>query len=163
MTGFRLAFAIFLLLPLGCSSGPIKPAPADPTDAAGFVERGDGYAEAGEYEKAAADYREAIRLDPQDGDGYNSLAWLLATCPKDGIRDGKQAVELAKKACELADWKDADYLATLAAAQAECGNFEEAVRWQKKALKLGFEDDEDTEAARAKLKLYQQGKPYRDE
>ncbi len=171
MTVRRLAWAFLLLLPVACSNARVNPglAPADqaeddelaarePQDAEDFLERGDGYAERGEYQKALADYKEALRLAPDNADACNSLAWLLATCPDDGVRDGRRAVELATKACRSSDWKDADYLGTLAAAHAECGDFKEAVKWQKEALKLGLDDEE----ARRQLKLYQQGKPYRE-
>jgi hypothetical protein len=33
----------------------------------------------------------------------NNLAWVLCTSPEDKLRDGKRAVELAAKACELTD------------------------------------------------------------
>jgi cytochrome c-type biogenesis protein CcmH/NrfG len=177
MTVPRLACALLLLLPVACSGPPVsKPRPPDaeakkgepepnrpePTDAAGFVKRGDDYVDEGEYDRAIADYKEAIRLAPDDEEAYNSLAWLLATCTEERVRDGKQAVELATKACELTKWEDADTLSTLAAAEAECGHFAEAVKWQKKALKLGFEKTEDTKAARDQLRLYEAGKPYRE-
>jgi cytochrome c-type biogenesis protein CcmH/NrfG len=175
MTVLRVACALLMFLPVACICRTIDPGPPgaeeqgkqetdaqDPKDAKGFVERGDDYVERGEYDKAIADYKEAIRLAPEESEGYNSLAWLLATCTEDRVRDGKKAVELATKACELTKWKDADTLSTLAAAHAESGHFDEAVKWQKKALKIGFDDDEDTKAAREQLKLYEAGKPYRE-
>ena len=67
---------------------------------------------------------------------YNNLAWVLATCPKDNLRQGKRAVELAERACKLADWKDVASLGSLAAAYAECGEYKEAQKWQKKAIEL---------------------------
>ena len=87
------------------------------------------------------------------------MGWLRATFPDAKYRDGKQAVEYATKACELADWKNAEWLGTLAAAYAEFGDFDKAVEWQKKALELaGLEE---VEGLREQLSLYQAGKPYR--
>jgi len=114
------------------------------------------------YDKAVERYTKDIRLNPSDPDASNALAWLLATWPMDEGRDGKRAVELATKACELSNWKDAACLDTLAAAQAECGDFKQAIKWQKKAIELGVSKGE-LEKARLRLKLYGEGKPYRDE
>ena len=36
------------------------------------------------------------------------------------------------------------------------------LRWQKKALKIGFDEPEDTKTAREQLKLYEAGKPCRE-
>jgi hypothetical protein len=72
--------------------------------------------------------------------------------------NGTLALEHATKACELSGWKRADYLDT----HAEGGNFDEAVRWQKKALAIGFPDRETAESARRRLKRYEDGKPYRE-
>jgi hypothetical protein len=38
----------------------------------------------------------------------------------------------------------------------------EAVKWQMRALEIGYEGKEDEEKARKRLKLSEAGKPYRD-
>src|SRR5262249_50929833 len=123
--------------------------------------RGRAWAEKKEYGRAIKDYDEAIRLDPKDAKAFNRLAWLLATCPVNKWRDGKRAVETARRACELSARKNGNYLDTLAAAYAEAGQFAEAIRWQKKAL----EDESFATAqgsdARKRLELYKAKKPYR--
>jgi len=57
--------------------------------------------------------------------------------------------------------KDAGPLETLASAHAENGNFKEAVEWQKKAIELGVSQHFRAEEAQDRLKLYEEGKPYR--
>ena len=50
---------------------------------------------------------------------------------------------------------------TLAAACAETGDFESAVKWQTEAILL-FSMIKDREAGEARLKLYLDKKPYRE-
>ena len=45
-------------------------------------------------------------------------------------------MEDAKKACDLAKWKRAAYIDTLAAACAESGDFDSAVRYEQQAIDL---------------------------
>ena len=85
----------------------------DPKDPKAYEIRGAAYHDRGDYDKAIADYDEAIRLDPKYALPYNSLAWLLGTCPQAGFRDGKKAVEYATKACELSMWNDPSMVDTL--------------------------------------------------
>ena len=75
-------------------------------------------------------------------------------------RDGKSAVAFATKACELTEWKDPGSLETLAAACAESGEFDAAVKWQTKAIGL-LSDEKQQEHYGTRLTLYQQRKPYR--
>ena len=114
-----------------------------------------------QYEKAIADYKELIRLEPKNALGHNNYAWLLATAPEEKVRDGKLAVELAKKAIEFEPKKAAWYGDTLAAAYAEIGDFDEAVRLQERAL----EDPElkNNTEAKQRLELYRKKMPYRQE
>ena len=133
----------------------------DPKDAYAYLTRGLAWEVKQEYDKAIADYTEIIRLDPKFASAYNSRAWLWATCPDAKYRDGKKAVESATKACELSDWKKAYHIGTLAAAYAEAGDFDAAVKWQTKANGL-YTKTEDKTKGQERLKLYQQKKLYRE-
>ena len=106
-------------------------------------------------------YDEAIRLDPKDAWVRSQRAWVWATCPNANYRDGKKAVEEARLACELAGWKEASALSSLAAACAEAGDFDAAVRWQTRAGGL-VPDGEDRSKYEARLKLYRATRPYRE-
>ena len=77
--------------------------------------------------EAAAHYREALRLNPNDVVALNNLAWLLATNPDDTVRNGYEAMAYGERACALTQWSNPVFLATFAAAQAERGNFQQAV------------------------------------
>ena len=63
-------------------------------------------------------------------DALNTRAWFRATWPDPKWRDGRQAVQDAKQACNLTGWQKVYIIDTLAAAYAECGNFDSAVRYE---------------------------------
>src|SRR5207249_3879936 len=113
-------------------------------------------------EHALADYAEAIRLNPKYASAINNRAWIYATTKVEKFRNGKLAVEEATKACELTGWKNPGYLDTLSVAYAEVGNFEQAIRWQKKALEDPTYEKEDGDDAKVKLALFEKKQPFRE-
>ena len=135
----------------------------DPKFANPYIGRGNAYQSKNDYDRAIADYDEAIRLDPKDAIAYDILASLLATCAQAGFRDGKKAVEYAAKACELSEWKSPDFVDTLAAAYAEAGDFEAAIRWETKFLATSNLSEKDAADAKSRLALYQAHRPYHEE
>src|SRR5262245_18884644 len=124
--------------------------------------RASAYDDLGQFDKAVADYTQACTLAPDDADAHNALAWILATCPQAACRNGEKAVEHATLACKLTDHKDAINLDTLAAAYAESGKYKEAVEWQKRAIAAAADAD-DREEFQERLRLYQAGKPFRND
>ncbi|HSQ55508.1 MAG TPA: tetratricopeptide repeat protein [Gemmata sp.] len=115
----------------------------------------------GEFIKCNDDLNEAITLDPKDAEAYAIRAMNFAAWPDDKLRDGKKAMANGKKACELTGWKVGYPLEAYAAACAECGNFEEAVNWQKKVLDDSAYMKMRSEYVRERLQLYKDKKPYR--
>jgi tetratricopeptide (TPR) repeat protein len=124
--------------------------------------RADAYLSVGKHAEAIADYNEALKLKPEDPGVLNNLAWVLATSPDEGVRDGKRAIELATKAAKLTDNKQAHILSTLAAAYAETGDFDKAAEWSKKAVDIGSEDPETNDQLKKELASYGEKKPWRE-
>jgi tetratricopeptide (TPR) repeat protein len=126
--------------------------------------RGESYQSLKEYAKARDDFDVALTKDPAYPNLLNAYAWQLATCPEAKHRDGKKAMEYARAANEKSGYKRPECVDTLAAAHAEAGLFEEAIKLQKNAIGLlGPKADEQRKAMQARLKLYEAGKPFRSE
>ncbi len=127
----------------------------DPKYAAAFTFRAFAWDQKKEYDKAIADYNEVIRLDPKNAAAYDSLASIWVFCPEKMFRNGNKAVEFATSACKLSDWKEPNYLFTLAAAYAEAGEFEKAADCQSKANRL-YTNDDDRKRGEVLLRHYKQ-------
>lgn len=106
----------------------------DPQNVGAYHIRGCAWNLSHEYSKALRDLSEAVARDPTYNPAYSMRARIWASCPNSRYRDGKKAVESARKACELTKWDDPFTMEDLAAAYAESGEFEMAVKWQQKAI-----------------------------
>jgi tetratricopeptide (TPR) repeat protein len=137
----------------------------DPNLADTYISRANIFLRKKDYQHALADLQAALQMQMKikaPERALNSLAWLRATCPETGIRNGKEAVELAVKACELTDWKEWGIIDTLAAAYAEQGDFDQAIKYQKRVLELG-KSSTNSDERKHRLALYEQRTPYRDQ
>ena len=114
----------------------------------------------GQYGKALDDLDEVVKVAPNSVRALRERAWILATCPDAKVRNGEQAVNSATRACELTDWKDPHSLSTLAAAHSESGHFEDAVKWQQKAIELLIDTSPEKHEYRKTLDRYKANKPY---
>jgi len=112
-----------------------------------------------QYSAAIADYKKAIEIDPEFWLPYHNLAFLLAACENDEIRNGTLAVEYAQKSNDLLPTKYWVNYGALAAAYAEAGQFEKAKKTQQQAVIHAPEKEKDSASKR--FRLYNAGKPYR--
>src|SRR5262249_28855967 len=79
-------------------------------------------------------YKKVIHLQDRDAHAYGCMAWILTTAdPK--YRDPVQALQMAKKAVELAP-REASYRTALGIAHIRAGEGQAALRALKKAMKL---------------------------
>jgi tetratricopeptide (TPR) repeat protein len=110
----------------------------NPADANLYLERSRLYGRSGQIQAAKADQAEATRIEckPPGYHYFNAYAWLLATAPSAKARNGQIAIQYATEAADLTDWINPEVLDTLAAAYAENGQFDQAVKWERKASDL---------------------------
>jgi len=114
--------------------------------------------------EAIAACREGLRIYPFNFNLLNNLAWALATNPDAALRNGAEAVLLAERSCQLTSYEKPTLIGTLAAAYAEAGRFDEAVKAGEKAQRLALAAGEKEVAERNEelLKLYRAGRPYHE-
>src|SRR5438552_5607040 len=124
---------------------------------------GDAFLNKGLRRDAIAEYELAARSSPQDPLPRNNLAWLLATCGDTSIRDGAKATELASRAVQLSRGADPSCLRTLAAANAESGQFSEAIKVAQRGKEIATSQGnlQLANVLQGDIALYQIGLPVR--
>ena len=104
--------------------------------------------------------RSGLDLFPQSLDLSREFAWLTATSPALSFRDHAAAIARARFA--VRNLSNADSRDTLAAAYASAGQFDQAIREQRKAIADSAETRHLLPAYRQRLDLYRQRLVYRD-
>ncbi len=115
----------------------------------------------GQTRDAMSHYAAALLKHPDFPDALQHLAWIAATDAEPQLRNGVQAVEMARRACELTGQKRPGMLLTLAAAYAEAGRFGDALAAVGKADKLAkAQGNKELEAEAGRLQAaFQAGQP----
>jgi Tfp pilus assembly protein PilF len=116
------------------------------------------------YEEAIRFYRAGLKAQPNQEGILNNSAWLLATCPEAAFRNGPEAVRLATRACELSGYAKPLLIGTLAAAQAEAGDYQAAIATAERAAALATTLGQEKVVARNQelIQLYRQGQPFHE-
>ncbi len=110
---------------------------AKATDTNGYLFRGTANFAKGNYRAAASDFEKGVRINLRET--MTLCATLLGFklhARKSSLRNGKGALEKARRACELTQWQHYDPIDTLAAACADIGNFDDAVKYETQALNM---------------------------
>ena len=79
---------------------------------------------------------------PPNAATANILAIIQATAPDPKLRNGSQAIQYAYSACQSTRFQNAVYVRSLAAAYAEAGQFDEAIKWTDEAIRLVPEEEQ---------------------
>jgi protein O-mannosyl-transferase len=136
----------------------------EPNDARMYYNLGDALWRLGDYANAIASMERAIELAPGAGGraGKTALAWMLATAPTHGLRDGPKAIELLNAAHSDSMENDPGVLRVLAAASAQTGDFESGDRAAAEALQeaKASKDSDLTANLSRELTLYKSGRVY---
>jgi tetratricopeptide (TPR) repeat protein len=83
-----------------------------------------------------AGFLDAMQFDTNHVAMINDMALSFATNPDPALRNGKSAVRLATRACEMTGFKSISFDETLAAAYAEDSRFDEAISTEQLACSL---------------------------
>ncbi len=119
----------------------------------------------GKAQQAVENYRQALQWKPDWIEAQNDLAWLLATSEDPNVLNGAEALRLALIVCNATGYQDMNYLDTLAAANAEIGNFGEAVRIGQLVCDLATRSSlphSVLDSYQQRLDTYRRKLPYRD-
>ena len=121
------------------------------------------YQALGNWHEALNHWQQAMALDSNRVSAIAGAAWLMATAPDASVRNGGQAIGLAKSAIALSPGEDPDLLDVLAAAYAETGEFDRASTQISRAIAVADLRGNKELAAdlRLRQKLYLEKKPYR--
>jgi hypothetical protein len=135
----------------------------DPRDRRAHAALQDLYRSLGNEARSVAHLRKVVELASRDASWKTRLAWRLATTPDDEVRDGPEALRLARAAVDATGGNRPEPLDALAAALAETGRFRDAALAAERALAKARKSRPDlVPALEARLALYRKERPFRE-
>ena len=113
--------------------------------------------------EAMSQYASALLMQPDFPDALDGLAWILSADANPDFRNGPEAVKMSERACELTGRNDPAKLKTLAAAYAETGQFEAAIKTVQTAKDLAAKASRQQLVNECSLMLehFQRSEPWR--
>ncbi|NLS96864.1 MAG: tetratricopeptide repeat protein [Planctomycetaceae bacterium] len=135
----------------------------NPLDAKAAFCLGGLHLRCGEGAEAVSCYRRTLEIDPDAKMAMLALASVLATSEDPALRNGEEAVKLARRACKMSDFRDPQSLHVMAVSYAEAGRMSDAVAFAKNALEAAKAAGNDglADTIERSLLLFEQGKPLR--
>ncbi|MCG8608760.1 tetratricopeptide repeat protein [bacterium] len=136
----------------------------NPGFALGYMNLGSYHLLTGRSREAVAVYRRGLAATRHFSPLAMRLAWLLAASPDPTIRNGKEALLMAKSIVDDTELRDAETLDLLAVAYAETGQFNKAIQMSRQALQLSTQAQSKdlAEGIAHRLRLFESNKPYRE-
>jgi Tfp pilus assembly protein PilF len=118
----------------------------------------------GRISEGVEEWEKVLAIQSDNGNAMSNLAWVLATCPDESLRDGPKAVRLAEQALRLSGGRIPILFRTLAAAYAESGEFSKAIQIVHQGIELAKTQGNPTLATELQdnIALYQEHQPLRD-
>lgn len=113
----------------------------------------------GREREAVADYEAALRTSPTYRIAHSNLTWIRAASPDASLRNGDAALRHARAALALGADAQGITPVALAAAHAEAGEFDQAVKLIEESIKKKQYPEPDR--LKSWLELYRGKKPYR--
>lgn len=114
----------------------------------------------GEDGRAKADLKVVVTQGKRNlGADYQLLALLCSVSTDAGVRCGEEAVMFAEKVGSMTEWKQWVSFSILAAAWAEFGDFDQAVRAARQAVDLAPPEMKETRQER--VRLFESRRPLR--
>jgi tetratricopeptide (TPR) repeat protein len=117
----------------------------------------------GALDGAIDQYRQAIELNPTDVKAQANLAWVLAVSPETPQMKGAIAIKLAQQANRMSGGENPVILHILAAAYAQLGEFDEALKTAELGLQLATSQKNSllADSFRRDMELFRNGLPER--
>lgn len=144
----------------GASKALLQATKVQPENLAAHLGLADLYSAQGRTQDAVNQHRRVLKMAPDQPMSLNNLAWILATSENYAFRDPKEALSLAKRLCERTEYREPVSLDTYAVALAANGQFVEAVKTIKTAIRLAKESNKPTDRMEARQKLFESRQTY---